>query len=139
MGDQTETRRPKFQGTFSHEVWWPITLSPASSKKSPDRGLGQTSTCRYKGNLNSVAPDRGPRNSRVSAIVSEFEHGSYRIAAKLESNGFVEPRGESNLAQAIRMGASNSISQTGQQIVEPNLNVQPTMTIRPGFPVLASS
>jgi len=41
---------------------------------------------------------------------------------------------ENNLAQAIRMGASNSISQTGQQIVERNLNVQPTLTIRPGFP-----
>jgi type IV secretion system protein VirB10 len=40
-----------------------------------------------------------------------------------------------NLAQAIRMGASSSISQTGQQIVERNLNVQPTLSIRPGFPV----
>jgi type IV secretion system protein VirB10 len=42
---------------------------------------------------------------------------------------------ENNLAQAIRMGASNSISQTGQQIVQRQLNVQPTLTIRPGFPV----
>jgi type IV secretion system protein VirB10 len=39
------------------------------------------------------------------------------------------------LAQAIRMGASNSISQTGQQIVQRQLNIQPTLTIRPGFPV----
>lgn len=42
---------------------------------------------------------------------------------------------EDNLAQAIRMGASNSISQTGQQIVQRQLNIQPTLTIRPGFPV----
>jgi type IV secretion system protein VirB10 len=42
---------------------------------------------------------------------------------------------ENNLAQAIRMGASNSISQTGQQIVQRELNIQPTLTIRPGFPV----
>ena len=42
---------------------------------------------------------------------------------------------ENNLAQAIRMGASNSISQTGQQIVQRELDVQPTLTIRPGFPV----
>ena len=42
---------------------------------------------------------------------------------------------ENNLAQAIRMGASNSVSQTGQQIVERQLNIQPTLTIRPGFPV----
>ncbi len=32
-------------------------------------------------------------------------------------------------------GASNSISQTGQQIVQRQLNIQPTLTIRPGFPV----
>lgn len=42
---------------------------------------------------------------------------------------------ENNLAQAIRMGASNSISQTGQQIVGSLLNIAPTLTIRPGFPV----
>jgi len=42
---------------------------------------------------------------------------------------------ENNLAQAIRMGASNSVSQTGQQIVERQLNIRPTLTIRPGFPV----
>jgi len=42
---------------------------------------------------------------------------------------------EDNLAQAIRQGASNSVSQTGQQIVRRQLNIQPTLTIRPGFPV----
>ena len=36
---------------------------------------------------------------------------------------------------SIRMGASNSISQTGQQIVQRQLNIQSTLTIRPGFPV----
>ena len=42
---------------------------------------------------------------------------------------------ENNLAQAIRTGASNSISQAGQQIVSRELNIAPTLTIRPGFPV----
>ncbi len=42
---------------------------------------------------------------------------------------------ENNLAQAIRQGASQSISQTGQQLVERNLNVQPTLTDRPGLPL----
>jgi type IV secretory pathway VirB10-like protein len=41
---------------------------------------------------------------------------------------------ENNLVQAIRSGASNSISQTGQQIVQRQLNIQPTLTIRPRFP-----
>ena len=42
---------------------------------------------------------------------------------------------ENNLAQAIRQGASQSFSQIGEQIVGRSLNVQPTITIRPGFPV----
>ena len=42
---------------------------------------------------------------------------------------------QNNLAQALRMGASNSISQTGQQIVQRELDIQPTLTVRPGFPV----
>ncbi len=42
---------------------------------------------------------------------------------------------ENNLAQAIRQGASQSINQTGQQIVERNLNIQPTLTARFGLPV----
>lgn len=42
---------------------------------------------------------------------------------------------ENNLVQALRQGASNSISQTGQQIVTRQLNIAPTLTVRPGFPV----
>jgi type IV secretion system protein VirB10 len=42
---------------------------------------------------------------------------------------------ENSLAQAIRQGASQSFSQVGEQVVGRSLNVQPTITIRPGFPV----
>jgi type IV secretion system protein VirB10 len=42
---------------------------------------------------------------------------------------------ENNLIQAIRSGASDSFNQAGQQVVERELNIQPTLTIRPGFPV----
>jgi len=42
---------------------------------------------------------------------------------------------ENNLAQAIRQGASQSFSQIGEQVVGRSLNIQPTITIRPGFPV----
>jgi type IV secretory pathway VirB10-like protein len=37
--------------------------------------------------------------------------------------------------QAIRQGASQSFNQTGEQLVGRSLNIQPTITIRPGFPV----
>ncbi len=43
--------------------------------------------------------------------------------------------GESDIVRALRNGASNSISQTGQQIVQRQLNIAPTLTIQPGFPV----
>jgi type IV secretion system protein TrbI len=39
------------------------------------------------------------------------------------------------VAQAVRQGSSNSTSQIGQQLVGRNMNMQPTLTIRPGFPV----
>jgi type IV secretory pathway VirB10-like protein len=42
---------------------------------------------------------------------------------------------ENNLIQAIRSGGSDSFNQAGQQVVERELNIQPTLTIRPGFPV----
>jgi type IV secretion system protein VirB10 len=42
---------------------------------------------------------------------------------------------ESDLVHALRQGSQDSISNTGQLIVRRQLNVQPTLTIRPGFPV----
>ncbi len=41
----------------------------------------------------------------------------------------------SDLISALRRGAGQSLNQTGQQVVRRNLNIQPTLTIRPGFPV----
>jgi type IV secretory pathway VirB10-like protein len=40
-----------------------------------------------------------------------------------------------DILQAFRLSAANSLNQTGQQVVRRDLNVQPTLTIRPGFPV----
>ncbi|WP_234054189.1 MULTISPECIES: TrbI/VirB10 family protein [unclassified Xanthobacter] len=42
---------------------------------------------------------------------------------------------DSDLVSALKEGASDSISQTGRQIVQRQLNIAPTLTIRPGFPV----
>jgi type IV secretion system protein VirB10 len=46
---------------------------------------------------------------------------------------------ENSLVQAIRAGASQSISQAGEQIVERNLNIQPTLTARFGLPITIST
>lgn len=39
------------------------------------------------------------------------------------------------VVQALRTGAENTVNQTGQTLVSRQLNVQPTLTVRPGFPV----
>jgi type IV secretion system protein TrbI len=54
------------------------------------------------------------------------------VGAELGSNA---GNGDSFVLQALRRGAGDSLNQTGQQIVRRNLNMQPTLTIRPGFPV----
>jgi type IV secretion system protein TrbI len=42
---------------------------------------------------------------------------------------------DNSIVTALRRGSSDSLNQTGQQVVRRNLNIQPTLTIRPGFPV----
>ncbi len=51
------------------------------------------------------------------------------IGAQAGSNG------NDDLARAIREGTSDTINQAGQQIVRRQLNVQPTLTIRSGYPL----
>ena len=42
---------------------------------------------------------------------------------------------EDRLARALRDGALDTINEAGQRIVQRQLEVPPTLTIRPGFPV----
>ena len=42
---------------------------------------------------------------------------------------------DSDLARAVRRGTQDSINRAGEQIASRELNVRPTLTIRPGFPV----
>ncbi|MCZ4341299.1 conjugal transfer protein TraI [Sphingomonadaceae bacterium G21617-S1] len=42
---------------------------------------------------------------------------------------------EDDLTRALRRGSQDTINQTGQQIVRRQLNVRPTLTIRPGHPL----
>ena len=41
----------------------------------------------------------------------------------------------SNLVEAIRESTQESTNQAGQRIVEKDLNIQPTLTVRPGWPL----
>jgi type IV secretory pathway VirB10-like protein len=55
------------------------------------------------------------------------------VGSELGSGADAGPN--TTVLQALRLGAANSLNQTGQQVVRRNLNIQPTLTIRPGFPV----
>lgn len=42
---------------------------------------------------------------------------------------------EDRLVEALRRGAQDAIDDAGQQLVRRSLNVEPTLTVRPGYPV----
>ena len=41
----------------------------------------------------------------------------------------------SDLVRAIRQSTQQNVNQAGQRITEKNLNIQPTITVRPGWPL----
>lgn len=43
--------------------------------------------------------------------------------------------GDGEIERAIRRGAGDTINQAGQRVVDRNLNIQPTIRVRPGWPV----
>jgi type IV secretion system protein VirB10 len=43
--------------------------------------------------------------------------------------------GKSDLVRALRQSSQESTNQAGQRLVEKNLDVQPTITVRPGWPL----
>lgn len=57
------------------------------------------------------------------------------IATLLGVGSELSISGESDLVQAIRESAQSNTSRAGDQITQSNLDIQPTITIRPGVPV----
>jgi type IV secretion system protein VirB10 len=75
-------------------------------------------------NIADAKADQGCAAATLLGVGSELGAGS-----DTGNNG--------DVIQALRRGSSDSLNQTGQKIVQRNLNIQPTLTIRPGFPVRA--
>ncbi|MBW5433780.1 TrbI/VirB10 family protein [Bradyrhizobium canariense] len=65
-----------------------------------------------------------------AAALSTFLAVGTELGAGSDTNS-----SDSAIIQALRHGASDSLNQTGQQVVRRSLNIQPTLTVRPGFPV----
>ena len=57
------------------------------------------------------------------------------VSTLLSVGSEVGSGGDGDLARAIRHGTQDSVNRAGEQIVSRELNVRPTLTIRPGFPV----
>jgi type IV secretion system protein TrbI len=57
------------------------------------------------------------------------------VSTLLGVGGELGSGSDGNVARAIRRGSQDSINRAGEQIVSRELNVRPTLTIRPGFPV----
>jgi type IV secretion system protein TrbI len=66
---------------------------------------------------------------KAAALSTLLGVGS-ELGAGSDANG-----NNAGIVQALRRGSSDSLNQTGQKVVQRNLNIQPTLTIRPGFPV----
>ncbi len=57
------------------------------------------------------------------------------LGAGAELGSGADTGSNTDIVQALRLSAANSLNQTGQQVVRRNLNIQPTLTVRPGFRV----
>ena len=57
------------------------------------------------------------------------------IATLLGVGSELSVSGESDLVQAIRESAQSNTARAGDQMTQRNLDIQPTITIRPGAPV----
>lgn len=65
-----------------------------------------------------------------AAALSTFLAVGTELGAGSDTNS-----NDSAIVQALRHGAADSLNQTGQQVVRRSLNIQPTLTVRSGFPV----
>lgn len=89
----------------------------------------------------SIALDRlpGGDGSGMAGLADRTDHHwGHMLKAALVSTllGVGSELGasdEDRIVQAVRGGAQDSINETGRQVVERQLRVPPTITIRPGF------
>lgn len=57
------------------------------------------------------------------------------VGAELAAPQSQTDQGGNRLVIAVREGAQDTVNQVGQEITKRNANIQPTLTIRPGFPM----
>lgn len=91
----------------------------------------------------AIALDRQPATDAAGRVGLEDETdehwGAMARAALLSTllgvGAELGADSDAALVRAIRRGTQDTINQTGQQVVRRQLNVQPTLTLRPGLPL----
>ena len=91
----------------------------------------------------SIALDRQPAadTSGYAGLEDRVDHhwGGVLKAALVSTllgiGGELGAGNDDNLARALRRGSQDSINRAGEQIVSRELDIRPTLTIRPGYPV----
>lgn len=92
----------------------------------------------------SVVLDRLPATDEAgySGLVDKVDQHWWRLAGAALLSTVLSvgaevgsSQEEDEIVRALRRGGSDSVNQTGQQVVRRNLNVQPTITVRPGWPM----
>jgi type IV secretion system protein VirB10 len=57
------------------------------------------------------------------------------VSTLLGIGGELGAGGDDDLIRAVRRGSQDSINRAGEQVIARELDIRPTLTIRPGFPV----
>jgi type IV secretion system protein TrbI len=106
-----------------------VNASVDTRTTSPDRVAAPASSYVVQaGNIIPAALITGIRSDLPGQISTLLGVGS-------ELGSTTGTGGNSDVITALRRGSSDSLNQTGQKVVQRNLDIQPTLTVRPGFPV----
>ena len=109
----------------------PRTLPAGSREPQGSRGTPPLRSIVISQQVYTSLNERGrsPTTRILSAIMLAAVSTLLGVGAELGADS------EDDLTRALRRGSQDTINQTGQQIVRRQLNVQPTLTIRPGHPL----
>ena len=84
----------------------------------------------------------GDRRRRLCRAADEVDYHTWQLlqASALSTllgvgTALTSATSESDLVRAIRESTQQSVNQAGQRITEKNLDIQPTITVRPGWPL----
>lgn len=94
-------------------------------------------------NGNSIQLDNLPATDEAgyAGLEDEVDYHTWTLLKGIALSTFLNVgtelsfTGESDLVSAVRESSQRDMSQAGQRITEKNLNIQPTITIRPGWPL----